>query len=83
MTNTNPPPKFFVDALRPDGRWVLGEIACLRTEAENLASELKLQHPDWMVEINPVWRSTLHPVPELPAAAVFSSNPMSRAELLT
>ena len=52
MTNT--PLKFFVDAQRPDGRWVLGEIACPRAEAESRAGELKVQHPDWLVEINPV-----------------------------
>lgn len=56
----NPPLKFFVDAQRPDGRWVLGEIACTRAEAETRAGELKLQHADWLVEINPVSASKPH-----------------------
>ena len=67
----NAPLKFFVDAQRPDGRWVLGEIACTRSEAESRAEELKIQHPDWLIEINPVGR-TAQAFSELSPAAVSS-----------
>ena len=78
---TNAPLKFFVDAQRPDGLWVLGEIACPRAEAESRAGELKLQHPDWLVEINPV-RQTASET-RLARAALFASDQLPTATLTT
>ena len=46
--------KFFVDAQRPDGRWAFGEKALPRDEAQQHADYVKLEHPEWHVEINPV-----------------------------
>lgn len=47
-------PRFFVDAQRPDGRWAFGERAMPREEAQQHADQVKLEHPEWLVEINPV-----------------------------
>jgi hypothetical protein len=77
----NPPIKFFVDAQRPDGRWVLGEIACTRAEAETRAGELKLQHPDWLVEINPV--SASKPDSKVSAPPIFVPDPQPTVALAT
>jgi hypothetical protein len=77
MTNT--PLKFFVDAQRPDGRWVLSEIACPRAEAESRAGELKLQHPDWLVEIN----SVRPPRSQAASAALFASEGSPESALAT
>jgi len=78
---TNVPLKFFVDAQRPDGLWILGEIACTRAEAESRAGELRLQHPDWLVEINPVSRAMSQT--RVSSTAVFPSDPLPTDALAT
>jgi len=75
--------KFFVDGRRPDGRWVLGEIACTRAEAESRAGEMKLQHPDWLVEINPVRRTASQTFSKVTSAGAFSSDPLPTPALAT
>lgn len=46
--------KFFVDCLLPDGTWKRGSILWPKADAEAVAKGIKEEHPDWLVEINPV-----------------------------
>lgn len=46
--------KAFVDVLKEDGQWSQGQIAWPYDEALNVAAEIREQHPDWVVEVNPL-----------------------------
>jgi len=50
----SPKPKFFVDCLLPDGSWKRGSVAWPSDDAEIVAAGFREEHPDWIVELNPL-----------------------------
>lgn len=50
---------YFVDCMLPDGTWEYGSIGSNAESAESWAEYIRQQHPDWLVEINPVEKKGL------------------------
>jgi len=46
--------KFCVDCLLPNGVWKKGSIVWPAANAEVVAASIRDEHPDWLVELNPV-----------------------------
>ena len=46
--------KYFVDCRLPDGSAREGTVAWPSDEALTRADELRREHPDWFVELNPL-----------------------------
>ena len=46
--------KYFVDCRLPAGSIVKGTIAWPSAEARTRAAELRREHPDWIIELNPM-----------------------------
>lgn len=46
--------KYFVDTLREDGQWHKGSIAWPKDDAEIVARGMREDHPEWLVEVNPL-----------------------------
>jgi hypothetical protein len=49
-----PRPKFFVDVVKSDGSKREGSIAFPADDAARYAGELRREHPDWLVQLNPL-----------------------------
>ena len=46
--------KFFIDCLLPDGTWKQGSIIWPAADAALIAESMREEHPDWLIELNPV-----------------------------
>jgi hypothetical protein len=46
--------KYFIDIVYPDRTERRGQIAFPQGDAKQIRDQIKLEHPDWIVELNPL-----------------------------